>query len=103
MLIGSRFVDFYENECLGDGKAGSGTLTLSGADGEPMDGCRGGPLHPSGADTSRSVSVNGISGSGLVVELYATRDCPPESFLTGIAGDDCFTSSTGVGCHNINA
>ncbi|KAL8761298.1 MAG: hypothetical protein Q9184_002567 [Pyrenodesmia sp. 2 TL-2023] len=87
------YVDFYENACKGDAKPATGTMTLSGKDGEPQDGCRGGPLHKSGDDTSRSVGVNGISGSGLVVELYAAQDCPPDSFLTTIAGDDCFTST----------
>ncbi|KAI4169307.1 MAG: hypothetical protein LQ343_005805 [Gyalolechia ehrenbergii] len=70
-------------------------MTLSGKDGEEQE-CNGGPLHDSGADVSRSVGVNGISGSGLVVDLYAAQGCPDDSFLTTIAGDDCFVSSKGV-------
>ncbi|KAL8659353.1 MAG: hypothetical protein Q9226_000473 [Calogaya cf. arnoldii] len=90
------YVDSYENACKGDAKPGTGTMTLAGKDGEPSDECRGGPLHKSGDDTSRSVGIKGISGSGLFVELYAAKGCPPESFLTTIAGDDCFTSTESV-------
>ncbi|KAL8834867.1 MAG: hypothetical protein Q9170_003567 [Blastenia crenularia] len=88
------YVDFYEHGCEEGAKAGTGTMTLSGKDGEEKE-CNGGPLHEDGADVSRSVGINGISGSGLVVDLYAAQGCPDDSFLTTIAGDDCFTSDKG--------
>ncbi|KAL8706617.1 MAG: hypothetical protein Q9201_000364 [Fulgogasparrea decipioides] len=91
----ARYVDFYEHGCEPGAKPATGTMTLSGKDGEEQPECRGGPLHEDGADVSRSVGVNGISGSGLVVDLYAANGCPDDSFLTSIGGDDCFTSSTG--------
>ncbi|KAL8969567.1 MAG: hypothetical protein Q9197_004264 [Variospora fuerteventurae] len=61
------YVDFYEKNCEKGGRAGTGTMTLAGEGEERLDECRGGPLHESGADTSRSVAINGISDSGLVV------------------------------------
>lgn len=70
-------------------------MTVSEADGVERD-CAGGPLHEDGADVSRSVGINGISDSGLVVDLYAAQGCPDDSFLTTITEDDCFTSSKGV-------
>ncbi|KAL8727004.1 MAG: hypothetical protein Q9181_005861 [Wetmoreana brouardii] len=91
-----RYVDFYEHGCEEGAKSATGTMTLSGKDGEEQPECGGGPLHEDGADVSRSVGVNGISGSGLVVDLYAANGCPDDSFITSIAGDDCFTSSTGL-------
>ncbi|KAL8897615.1 MAG: hypothetical protein Q9192_002486, partial [Flavoplaca navasiana] len=90
------YVDFYEDACKPGAKAATGTMTIAGGEGladDRQDECLGGPLHPSGDDTSRSVGVNGISGSGLIVELYAARGCPQDSFLTTITEDDCFTST----------
>lgn len=91
----TRYVDFFEKGCEEGNRPATGTMTLAGKDGEEQE-CSGGPLHESGADTSRSVGINGISGSGLKVELYAARDCPEDSFITSVAGDDCITSSTAV-------
>ena len=72
-------------------------MTISGKDDEPDDrGCIGGALHPSGADNSRNLGINGIGGSGLVVDVYAYDDCNDDSFITSIAEDDCITSNTGV-------
>ncbi|KAL8852454.1 MAG: hypothetical protein Q9221_002684 [Calogaya cf. arnoldii] len=92
------YVDFYENACKRDAKPGTGTLTLIGDDGEPqeggIDGCKGGPVHPSSSSNSRSVGVNGITDSGLIVEIYAAKGCPRESFLTTLGEDDCYTSSS---------
>ncbi|KAI4183415.1 MAG: hypothetical protein LQ348_004688 [Seirophora lacunosa] len=87
------YVDFYENACKGGAKPATGTMTLAGEGEDGLDECRGGPLHKSGDDTSRSVGVNGITGSGLVVDLYAARGCPADSYLTQITEDDCFTST----------
>lgn len=102
MLTRSRNIEFYEHGCEKGTKPATGTMTLSGEDGEPQ-GCEGGPLHPSGSDTSSSIGVNGISGSGLVVEVYAEDGCPPESKSAEIAGDDCFAMPIEVGCHDSNA
>ncbi|KAL8806412.1 MAG: hypothetical protein Q9182_001327 [Xanthomendoza sp. 2 TL-2023] len=95
------YVDFYDKGCEDGAKPATGVMTLSGKDGEEQSECRGGAMYSTGPDdnnpqfNSRSVGINGISGSGLVVDLYAARGCPKESFITSIAGDDCFTSSKG--------
>ncbi|KAL8870454.1 MAG: hypothetical protein Q9174_003508 [Haloplaca sp. 1 TL-2023] len=91
------YVDFYENDCDEGNPPSGGTLTVSGKDGEPLtrgSGCGGGAGHPGGSN-SRSLGINGISGSGLVVDVYAFKDCNEDSFITSIAEDDCFTSNTG--------
>ncbi|KAL9011606.1 MAG: hypothetical protein Q9173_003567 [Seirophora scorigena] len=93
LVLATAYVDFYENACKEGARPASGTMTLAGEGEDGLDICRGGPLHKSGDDTSRSVGVNGITGSGLVVDLYAARGCPEDSYLTQITEDDCFTST----------
>ena len=44
----------------------------------------------------RSVDVHGISGSGLVVDMYGTIGCNKDSYITSIAGDGCTTSDERV-------
>ncbi|KAL8994417.1 MAG: hypothetical protein Q9169_005604 [Polycauliona sp. 2 TL-2023] len=96
------YVHFNDKGCEEPGTR-TGGMTITGKDGEEDTVCRGGAAYFDSPDdpfeewdfNSRSVDVKGISGSGLVVELYAAQGCPKESFITGIAGDDCFVSSTG--------
>ena len=71
-------------------------MTLAGNDTLHTDMCSGGPLFPDGGFNARAVKVTGISGSGLVVDLYAEMSCSKDSLITTIAGDNCYTSDEGV-------
>ena len=80
-------------------------MTIYGKDEEEKE-CIGGPLHDeedragdeeaTPLDVSESVNIDGITNTDLVVDLYAAKGCPPESWLTQIESDSCYTSSEGV-------
>ncbi|KAL8883929.1 MAG: hypothetical protein Q9215_007913, partial [Flavoplaca cf. flavocitrina] len=84
-------------------------MTIYGKDEEEKE-CIGGFLHDeedragdeeaTPLDVSESVNIDGITNTDLVVDLYAARDpetglCVPDSLLTQIETDSCYTSSEG--------
>ncbi|KAL8745421.1 MAG: hypothetical protein Q9190_002447 [Brigantiaea leucoxantha] len=94
-------VDFYEKGCEDEGRMMSGTATIAEKDGESRTDCLGGQIYviddPSSTEgrsvDPRSVSVNGVSGTKWVVELYGSYDCAKDSFITSVTEDDCIVSS----------
>ncbi|KAL9596548.1 MAG: hypothetical protein Q9219_005726 [cf. Caloplaca sp. 3 TL-2023] len=97
------YVDFYEKGCEGKGDPTTGVVTIAENDGESVTACVSGqawvedePFSGEGRSVDpRSVSVNGVSGTNWVVDLYGTASCAKDSLITSITEDDCFTSSTG--------